>query len=51
MNRVQAAAQALSRHGLGSAWAQGSGLTIPEPWPSKAEPKPGLSGRAGPAHH
>ena len=31
--------------------AQGSGLKFIEPRLSKAEPKPGLSGRAGPAHH
>jgi len=31
--------------------AQSSGLKVIEPRLSKAEPKPGLSGRAGPAHH
>jgi hypothetical protein len=31
--------------------AQGSGLKFCKPKVSKAEPKPGLSGRARPAHH
>ena len=31
--------------------AQGSGLKFGKPRPSKAEPKPQLSGQAGPAHH
>ena len=48
---LQAAAQAQAEPKPSWAWAQSSGLKIVEPRPLKAEPKPGLSGRAGPAHH
>jgi len=48
---VEAAAQARAEPEPWGPLAQGSGLKVYEPGPPKPEPKPGLSGRAGPAHH
>ena len=48
---LEAAAQARAGPEPWGPRAQGSGLNIYEPEPSKPEPKPRLSGRAGPAHH
>jgi len=48
---AKAAAQAQAEPKPWRLKAQGSGFNFCKPRLSKAEPKPGLSGRAGPAHH